>query len=920
MTALLYRIGAYAHRRHWRVLAGWGVLAALLIVLGFGFGGKLVDSFSIPGTESQAALDRLGQVFPQTAGASAQFVMVAKQGETVDDTDQRAAIDDTVAAINKIDRVASVTSPFSQYATHAVSSDRSAVIVSIQFSDGATSVPATTADAVAKTVSIGQKAGMTVAYHGTPFTSKGVAVSATDGLGVVFAAVVLVVTFGSLLTAGMPLLTAILGVALSAAIVRIIALFTDVSTSAPTLALMLGLAVGIDYGLFIASRHRQQLANGMEVGESIATAVATAGTAVAFAGITVIIALLGLAVVNIPFLTLMGVGAAFAVALAVLGSVTLMPALFSIGGARFAPKPNSKAAKRAIEMSAGGELRTGGARWVGLLAKVPALGVILPIVLLGLLAIPAGSLQLSLPNDGQQPKGTQARIAYDLIAEHFGAGSTGPLIVLADITKDDHFTDDLATMATRLKALPDVASVGTATPNATLDTAILQVIPKSGPASDSTTALVKQIRGLESEFKHDYDIQISVTGTTAIQSDISQRLLDALVPFALVVVGLSMILLLIVFRSFVVPIKAALGFLLSFFAALGLTVWLVQDGAGESFLNTPPGPLLSFMPILVMAIMFGLSMDYEVFLVSGMRESFVHEGEAKPAVRHGFAHGARVVTAAALIMTFVFVAFIPDGSATIKPIALALASGIVLDAFVVRMTLVPSVMLLVGRVAWYLPRWLDRLLPNVDLEGSSLVLHRAEEAWAEGERDAVITADAASLAPPYDAPISLRLLPGQVTRIEVPDDARGPVIGMLTGRVAPASGHLQLGGHAMPGLARYAKRTAAPVIVGGGEAAVLAGIRSAAGSVGVVVVDAAALGDEAEARLAASVATLRGRDGLPLAAVFVGSASTAEGAPELDVPGRRASRAAHSATGPVLAGTSASLSSNSSQSFPEVAF
>ncbi len=821
MTAFLYRIGVLTHRHPWRVVAAWILLTAAIAIGGFGLGGKLADSFTIPGTESQAALDRLSAVFPQAAGGSAQAVVVTPAGERIDGTSAKQAIADTVAAIKKVHGVESVSSPFSTYSTNAVSGDHRAAIIAVQFTKADSDVTDSTLNGLLATTKIGTAAGLTVDFSGQAFQSVGVGVTITEAIGILFAGVVLVVTFGSLIAAGLPLLSAILGVVIAFAMIRIIALFTPVSTSAPTLALMLGLAVGIDYALFIMSRHREQLAVGMSVEESLPTAVATAGTAVAFAGTTVIIALLGLLVVGIPFLSIMGIGAAFAVFVAVCASVTLLPAILGLLGTRIAPRPGSRAAKRAVEVRGDtARARTMGARWVGLVQRVPALGIVAVVLVLGVLAVPAASLELSLPNNGRQPVGTSERTAYDLVAKHFGAGRNGPLVVLVDVTQNNDFIADLAKVRTRIAALPGVVAVGKATPNEQLDTAIMQVIPKTAPDDPATAKLVERIRALEPTFERDYSFPLSVTGTTAVQIDISNRLGNAFLPFALVVVGLSVILLMMVFRSLIVPIKAAAGFLLSVGASLGVTVAVYQWGWFGG-LGTEAGPLLSFLPILVMAILFGLSMDYEVFLVSGMRESWIHGGDARQAVRRGFTHGARVVTAAAFIMLFVFLSFVPEGSATIKPMAFALATGIAFDAFLVRMTLVPAVMTVVGRAAWYVPRWLDRILPSIDIEGEGLVHRRAEAEWAAGQTEWALAADGLEI--PGAGPIEVRVAPGEVVGLAVPALARRAAVAVLTGHARPEAGRLQVDGHPSPSRATDVRRIAGPVIDDGADTAATVG-------------------------------------------------------------------------------------------------
>jgi RND superfamily putative drug exporter len=812
MTAFLFRLGRLSHAHPWRVLAAWLLIILAIAGAGFGFGGKLSDGFTIPGTESQNALDRLDAVFPQAAGASAQAVMVAPAGTPIDEGAARATVNDTIAAIKRIDGIETVGSPFSAYSVDAVSADHRSAIVSVQFSTTDAGVRSATLDALQRTASIGENAHMQVAFSGQVFQQTAFGPSITEAFGLAFAALVLIVTFGSLLAAGMPLISAVVGVLLSVAALMFSANFTDVASASLTLALMLGLAVGIDYGLFVISKYRDQLALDVPIEEALPKAVATAGTAVVFAGTTVIIALVGLLIVGIPFLSVMGVGAAFAVFLGVCGSTTLLPAVLALAGRRLIPKPGARLRRRAIA-AVEGRTHTVGARWGALIEKAPALFIVLVIAVLGVLAIPAASMRLALPTNGTQPPGTSSRVAYDLTTKYFGEGRNGALVLLIDVTQNNTFITDLDRMKDRIAALPDVKAVGKPTPNTTLDTAIMQVIPDSGPTSDKTIALVHRIRGMSSGFEHQYRMPVSVTGSTAVQIDISDRLGSALVPFVLVVVGLSVILLMAVFRSLVVPLKAAVGFLLSLSASVGATVAVFQWGWGADLLNVEPGPLLSFLPVLGVAILFGLSMDYEVFIVSGMRETWAHTRDYRLAVRKGFTGGVRVVTAAALIMIFVFASFIPEGSGTIKPIAFTLAVGILFDAFLIRMTLVPAVMFLFRRTAWYLPAWLDRLLPTVDIEGEGIVRHKDDLAWAEGEeRWALSSTDLVPPAPFATAPLSVHAELGTTSAVSVPSFSRRGVVATLTGHLVPASGRVQVAGFVAPTGARELRQVAAPVI------------------------------------------------------------------------------------------------------------
>ena len=575
---------------------------------------------------------------------------------------------------------------------------------------------------------------MRVEFAGQVFQNTTVGITVIEVIGVLVAGAVLVVTFGSLLAAGMPLAAALIGIGISLGGILGVAAFVPVSSSAPLLALMIGLAVGIDYSLFILSRHRTQLARGERPLESAGIAVGTAGSAVVFAGVTVIIALLGLLVVGVPFLSVMGIGAAVAVTVAFMG----------LAGDRLVPREGSRAWKRAHPASS--SRPTMGRRWVRGVMRRPILSTVGVVLVLGTVSIPAFSLDLNLPDGGKEPEGSTQRIAYDLIADSFGPGTAGPLLVTLDITQSTDIMGDLEGIRDDLEAVDGVASVSQGIPSPGLELAIFRVAPTTAPDAQETKALVAELRETGQLIEEEYGTPLAVTGVTAVGIDISTRLTGALVPFGIIVVGLSIVLLMAVFRSVLVPVKAALGFLLTVGSAIGVTVAVFQWGWGAELLHAEPGPILSFMPIILMAVLFGLAMDYEVFLVSGMREEHVHGATPREAIEEGFTTGARVVTAAALIMFFVFAAFVPEGAGLIKPIALGLAVGIAVDAFVVRMLLGPALMTLFGRAGWWFPRFLDRLLPDLDVEGARLRHHRDTVQWAAGAGDAEVVADRLEIA------------------------------------------------------------------------------------------------------------------------------------------------------------------------------
>jgi RND superfamily putative drug exporter len=818
VATLLYRLGRFSYRHAWRVIGVWVVLLVAVLGGSVALGGETSESFAIPGTESQNALDRLEAVFPTVAGASAQAVLVAPEGDSVTEDDYAAAIEQTATAIDGIEGVESVVSPFSEYAGEAVSDDERMAIVRVQFDGPSTEVTPRTLDELRDTAAVGEEAGMRVEFGGQVFQDNTFGITVTEVFGVLFAGVVLLITFGSLAAAGMPLVSALVGVGVAIGGISAYTAFATVSSTAPLLALMIGLAVGIDYSLFILSRHRLQLATGEDPEESAATAVGTAGSAVVFAGVTVIIALLGLLVVGIPFLSVMGVGAALAVLVAIAVAVTLLPAMLGVAKHRLVPAEGSRAWRRAQH---GEDSKpTMGLRWVKIVMRSPIVAVVGVIAILGTLAIPALSLDLNLPDNGSEPAESTQRQAYDLVSEGFGPGFNGPLIVEVDITQTVDIVADLEGIGDRLARLDDVAFVAQGFPDEGLDTAIIQVTPESAPDSRKTKELVENIRQIAGEIESEFDTPIAVTGTTAVGIDISNRLTDALVPFGVVVVGLSIILLMMVFRSVLVPVKAALGFLLSVVASFGVVVAIFQWGWMAELLNVErPGPILSFLPILLMAVLFGLAMDYEVFLVSGMREEYVKTGDARFAVERGFANAARVVTAAALIMFFVFFAFVPEGSGAIKPIALGLAAGIAFDAFLVRLTLVPAVMTLLGRSAWWMPAWLGRLLPNVDIEGEELRDHRDATVWARQQADAAVSADylVAGSRDHAVGPVSLSIPAGALAIASGDPVERRLLAATLAGRLTPLSGRAQVAGHPLPSEAARVSRLVALADIGGTE-------------------------------------------------------------------------------------------------------
>ncbi|QIZ98453.1 MMPL family transporter [Leifsonia sp. PS1209] len=863
MSSILYSIGRWAFRARKLVVSLWIVL---LVALGGGavlFNQGTDNSFSIPGTESQEALDTLSRTFPQVSGTSAQLVVVAPKGESVTDASVKQPVDAAVTDLAKLDGVAGVTSPYSKQVKGSISDDGSAAIVTVQLKGQITTVPAETKTALQDAGADLQKQlpdGSQVAVGGQLFSQSLPTLSVTELLGVGIALVVLILTFGSFLAAGMPLLTALLGVGLSMALIFIATLFGPISSTTPLLALMLGLAVGIDYSLFIISRHQSQLKAGVDPEESAARSVATAGSAVLFAGITVIIALVGLSVANIPFLTTMGIAASAAVAIAVLISLSLTPALLGFAGARITPgrRAAKRAARRAAKAAgasgagaASGAAATSAAPethepvpsataptlahaakadvppgffrgWVRAVTRFPIVTIVGVIAILGVATIPAAQLRLALPDAGSHTEDDPARIAYDLISEHFGPGYNGPLIVTGSIISSTDPVGLMTKIGDELADLPGVAAVPLATPNQTADTGVVQVIPTTGPDSEKTAQLVSDIRAKHQHFLDEYGVDLKVTGNTAAQIDVSDRLGGALLPFGILVVGLSLVLLTMVFRSIAVPIKAALGYLLSVGAAFGAVTVVFEWGWLSDALNVAKtGPVISFMPIILMGVLFGLAMDYEVFLVSRIREDYVHGGNARRAVESGFVGSAKVVTAAAIIMISVFAAFVPEGDTSIKPIALGLAVGVFVDAFIVRMTLVPAVLQLLGEKAWWMPRWLDRILPSFDVEGDGLQKELDLADWPEPGGRYIAAADGLTISAkkrPLFSDVSFRLTDGEVLVVQGDDRTASLALLMaITGRTKPDAGTIKVAGFVLPTRAAGVRSRTAVVRLGTSE-------------------------------------------------------------------------------------------------------
>ena len=719
MSRYLFAIGGFSYRRRWLVLGAWLATLAAVAVAFVGFRGEPSDNFTIPGTESQRAVEQLRQELPAFGGAQTQLTFAAPEGRAITDPALAAGIGEAVATVNAIPGVAAAAGPTQ---TGQIAPDGRVGLGTVQWEAPLGEVTDASLTSLETAMESAQDAGVRVEYAGSVYPGYKVSVPHLPeiiGVGVAF--LILLITFGAVVAAGLPILTASIGVGIGALGIFVVAAFVDMPTASLSLALMLGLSCGIDYALFILNRYRNNLLLLMPREEAAGLAVGTAGGAVVFAALTVIIALCGLSVVGIPFLTYMGLAAAAAVLIAMLIALTLLPALFGFAGSKvskFIRTPLQPGrAKEVAQVAAYTPQRTFGAAWARFVVrfrKPLLLGGSAALILIGL---PTFGMHLGLPSGSSQPESNTARQAYDLTAEHLGPGFNGPLLVVADLAgaTDPRAASNIAANVGREPGVVAAAPAG-----GDQSTAVIQVIPATGPNDTATADLVQRIRADRDLIEADTGATILVGGTTASNIDTSDKLAAALPVFVVVVVGLAFVLLTLAFRAALVPITSIIGFLLSVFAALGVQVAVFQWGWGAGLLGVTPGETISFLPIIVLAIIFGLSSDYEVFVVSRIKEELSRTDDALAAVRNGVGLSMRVVTAAALIMFGVFIAFLAGSDPIIKSVGLTLAVGVFLDAFVVRLTLIPAVMSMLGSRMWVHSKWFARYVPDLDIEGTAL--------------------------------------------------------------------------------------------------------------------------------------------------------------------------------------------------------
>jgi RND superfamily putative drug exporter len=710
MTAFLYRLGRASARRRRLTVLVWALLAVGVIALAQAGGGRTTDAFEVPGVESQRAQDVLEDDFPGAAGTSAQLVFAAADG-TLSRPGTAAAVDAALADVAAQPHVGTVgelqRSPDDRVGYAEVRYDRPSEGIRDQAYERLEATMDRTNDTGAVRMELGGDLP-TEAAQEEP--------SGQELVGILVAVVVLLVAFGSVIAMGLPIGVALAGLATSMGLIALVAALVDVNSVAPTLAAMIGLGVGIDYSLFIVTRHRENLRLGLPVEEAAGRAIATSGAAVLFAGATVVIAICGLAIAGIPAVTLTGLASALTVAVMVAIALTLLPALLGFAGHRID-------AIRLPGMRAGAGLvgrESLWHRWGRQVSAHPWRYLVAGVAVLGLLAAPVLSMRLGMTDNGSSPTSMTTRRAYDLVAEGFGPGFNGPLVLAVEL--DRAGAGDLAPLAAAVADDPGVAAVAPLRPNADGTAAVLQVVPTTAPQHEDTTELVHRLRDevIPGALAATPGAEVHVGGQTAVFIDMSDQVSSRLPWFVGAVIGLSVLLLTVVFRSVAVPLKAAAMDLLSIGAAYGVIVAVFQWGwLKDLFGVSETVPIVSFMPMMLFAILFGLSMDYEVFLLSRVREEYLRRGDNDTAVVEGIAATARVITSAALIMISVFGAFVLGDDPVVKMFGLGLATAVLIDATIVRIVLVPATMRLLGERNWWLPGWLDRRLPRLDLEGGA---------------------------------------------------------------------------------------------------------------------------------------------------------------------------------------------------------
>ncbi|WP_067793431.1 MMPL family transporter [Actinomadura formosensis] len=708
MHRLVRRIGAVSARRPWTAIGAWLIAAAIVIGFAGASGGAFVDDFIAPGSQSERAMDLLEKRFPEAAGGSARAVFAVPRGQRLED--HRPAIDAAVARITRVEHVAGVADPFT---AGTVSPDGRIGFAEITFDRPAAGLGPKPIAEITDLLRPARTAGVTAELGGdAAFINAEPVTSAADAAGLVAALVVLLVAFGTVVAALVPITLALVTVAAGLGGIALLAGVSDVSSAAPTIGAVIGLGVGIDYALFIMSRYQENRATGQDNSTALANAMGSAGSAVLFAGGTVVVAMAALLLTGLGFLISVGLSVSLVVLFAVGTALTLLPALLSLLGDRI---DRGRLVRRRRPVKQAGDTawwrfahRVSGRPWPYLIAASAVLVV---------LAIPALSMRTGFPDAGDDSPSTTHRRAYDLLAEGFGPGFNAPLLLVVDLRAPGVNAQGIPALSQRIADDPGIATIGRPQASPAGDTVVLPAVPTTAPADPKTSETLGRVRGLA-------PANVSVSGLTAMTDDLTRQLSDTLPTFVTAILIASFLLLMVVFRSIAVPLKAAGMNLLSIGAAYGVVVAVFQWGWLKDLFGLDGTYLIaSPLPTIFFAILFGLSMDYEVFLLSRIREEYEATGDTAESVARGMAGSGRVITSAALIMTVVFLSLVANASPLVRMLGLGLTTAIVLDATIVRMVLVPAAMALMGRMNWWLPRWLDHRLPHLSIEQADGVPH-----------------------------------------------------------------------------------------------------------------------------------------------------------------------------------------------------
>jgi putative drug exporter of the RND superfamily len=724
MTGPLYAIGRFCSRHHWPTIAVWVLAAIALLAVSQAAGSKTSENLTLPGTDSTKATELLEDDLPEQAYGSNPLVLEASKGKLTDEK-YAAAVAETGKRLNALGDVNSAVSPLSPRGAAFLSEDKTIGYFPVVLAIGPGEIDEEQAERILDAAAPARRAGLDAAigsYVGQQLSKP--ATETSEAIGLAAAVIILLFAFGTATAMMLPIVSAVIGLACALSIIRLLEHVLEVPGVAATLATMIGLGVGIDYALFIVTRHKLQLADGMEPRESIARATATAGGAVVFAGFTVVIALCSLAFAGIPLVSTLGFTAAVAVVVAVCAATTLLPAMLGALG----PRIDSLRVKLGKTHPDDKEPH-GWRRWAEWVSQRPWSASVAALLILVVLALPVLQLDLGQNDISALPEETTSRQAYDSLNKGFGPGVNGPLLVASEFSSPREAEQVLPRLEKAVGAAPDVAAVSEPTLDKAGTAAVFTVLSKSEPWADKTVDLVEDLRA-ETIPKALQGTEASsyVGGQTAGYIDLASQISDKLPLMIAIVVALSFLVLLVAFRSLLVPVKAAAMNLLSVAAAYGVVTAVFQLGWGVSLIGLDHAiPIVSFVPLLMFAILFGLSMDYEVFLLTQMREHYEEYGDERRAVVEGLANTGRVITSAAAIMVCVFTSFVLSGNPVVKEFGVGLAVAIAIDSTIVRCLLVPAVMVLLGKRAWWLPRWLDRIVPRVSIEGEDYFAKRDAE-------------------------------------------------------------------------------------------------------------------------------------------------------------------------------------------------